>query len=226
MNLKGYKTGIGYYLLPAAYTFVAILLVAAVAVGCTITGAKNVKSDIVSLTADEVEEYNKAFQPLLPDEQGNPSINPLSHFFTSYYDRPEDINLADFLRYFSPQKRVTDEAEFEALKAAESWPFVADVTMDGMPVPIHKFSAETVNEALEKHMGITLDDLNGVGMDDLIYLKEYDAYYNFTSDFAAGFFVCTRGEIHGDIVRLYGGTAKLTLKNQDDGYLIISHQLN
>jgi len=101
---------------------------------------------------------------------------------------------------------------FTLFFAAETWPFGADVTMDGMPVPIHKFSVETVNQALEKHMGITLDDLNGVGVDELIYLKEYDAYYNFTSDFAAGFFVCTHGEIYGDIVRLYGDTAKLTLK--------------
>jgi beta-lactamase regulating signal transducer with metallopeptidase domain len=154
----------------ALYTLVAVLLVAAVAVGCTFTGAKN-EAEIVPLTADEVERYNKAFEPLLFDEQGNPSVNPLSHFLTSYYDRPEDINLAELLRYFPPEGDVMDEAEFEALKAEENWPFGADVTLDGMPVPIHRFPAGTVNGVLLKHMNIALDDLSGVGMDELIYLR-------------------------------------------------------
>jgi beta-lactamase regulating signal transducer with metallopeptidase domain len=82
-------------LIPAVIT---VVLVAVVAVGCTFTGAKN-DADIVPLTADELAQYNKTFEPLLYDEQGNPSVNPLSNFLTSYYDRPEDINLAEFLRY-------------------------------------------------------------------------------------------------------------------------------
>ena len=203
--------------------FVAVLLLAFIAVGCTFTGAKNA-AEIVPLTTAEVEQYNKAFEPLLSDEQGDSKINPLSHFFTSYYDRPEDINLAEFLRYFPSDEDVTDEAEFETLKVAENWPFGADVTLDGMPVPIHKFSAATVNDALEKYTGITLDDLSGVGLDELIYLKAYDAYYNFTSDAGAGIFVCTSGETQGDIIRLYGKNTTLTLKMQGDGFWIVSHQ--
>jgi len=203
---------------------IAVLLVALVAVGCTFTGAKN-DAEIVPLTAGEMERYNKAFEPLLYDEQGNPiSVNPLSHFFTSYYNKPEDINLTEFLRYFPSDGDVTDEAEFKSLKTAENWPFGADATLNSMPVPIHRFTAKTVNEALKKYMGITLKDLSGVGADELIYLKEYDAYYNFTSDFAAGTFVCVSGESQGDIVRIFGKNATLTLKKQGDGFLFVSHQ--
>jgi beta-lactamase regulating signal transducer with metallopeptidase domain len=202
---------------------IAVLLVMAVAVGCTFTGAKN-EAEIVPLTADEVDQYNKAFEPLLFDKQGNPSVNPLSHFLTSHYDRPEDINLAELLRYFPPEGDVTDEAELEALKAEENWPFDADVTLGGMPVPIHRFPAGMVNGVLLKHMDVALDDLSGVGMDELIYLEEYDAYYNFTSDFAAGMFICKSGETQGDIVRLYGGAATLTLKKHGDSFLFVSHQ--
>jgi|GEM_PF-697587 len=180
--------------------------------------------ETVPLTAKEVEQYNRIFEPILDDGQGNPSVNPLSHFFTSYYDRPENIDLAEFLRYFPSEDVVTDEAEFEALKAAKNWPFGADRTLDNMPVPIHKFPADTVNEALQTYMGITLGDLSGVGLDELIYLKKYDAYYNFTSDFAAGTFVCGNGERQGDIIRLYSERATLTLKKQGDGYLFVSHQ--
>jgi len=203
---------------------IAVVLVAAVAVGCTFTGAMN-EAEIVPLTAEELEQYNKAFEPLLFDGQGNPiSVDPISQFFASYYSRPEDVNLAELLRYYPSDGDVTDEAEFEALKAAENWPFGPDVTLDGMPVPIHKFSAGTVNKALKEYMGITLDDLSGVGLDELIYLKAYDAYYNFTSDAGYGSFVCTSGEKQGDIVRLFGETAILTLKMQGDGFLIVSHQ--
>lgn len=206
------------------YALVAVLFIAAAVTGCTFTGAKLGESEIVPLSEEEIEQYSKTFEPIIPDEQGNLSVNPLSHFLTSFYNKPEDINIAEFLRYFPSKEHVTEEAEFEALKAAENWPFAPDMTMDRMPVPIHKFTAETINETLKKYMGITLDALNGVGLEELIYLKEYDAYYNFTSDFAAGTFSCTRGERQGDIIRLYGKGITLTLKNQGDGFLFVSHQ--
>lgn len=63
--------------------------------------------------------------------------------------------MAELLRYFPSDGDVTDVVEFDALKAAENWPFGADVTLNSMSVPIHKFSSGTVNEALEKYMGIT-----------------------------------------------------------------------
>ena len=211
-------------LIPAV---IAVVLVAFVAVGCTFTGAKtDDNAETIPLTADELEVYNKAFEPLLYDDQGNAiSVNPISQFLTSYYDRPEDINLAELLRYFPSDGTVTDKTEFEALKDSKNWPFGADMTLGGMPVPIHKFSADTVNKALKKYMGITLDDLSDVGMDELIYLKDYHAYYNFTSDAGFGSFACMSGERQGDIVRLFDKTAMLTLKIQGDGFLIVSHQL-
>lgn len=203
--------------------FIAVLLVTFIAVGCTFTGAKN-EAEIVPLTAEEVEQYNKAFEPVLSDGQGGSRINPLSHFLGPYYDKPENLNLADFLRYYPSDEDVTNEAEFEALKAEKSWPFGTDMTLGDMPVPIHKFSADTVNEVLKKYMDIALDDLSGVGMDELIYLEEYDAYYNFTSDYAAGFFICTSGETQGDIIRLYNENATLMLKKHGDSFLFVSHQ--
>ena len=72
--------------------------------------------------------------------------------------------------------------------------------------------------------------LSGVGFDEVLYLEEYDAYYNFTSDFGLVWFNCTRGEIAGNIVRLYsdkedGSSALLTLRNFGGEYYIVSHQL-
>lgn len=209
----------------AIYTLVAVLLASAVAVGCTFTGAANNKEDrIIPLTDEEVLQYNQIFEPISFDEEGNAIVNIYNHFFTSYYDKPEDIDLSNFLRYFPLEEGFTDEAEFEMLKAAENWPFGADMIMERMPVPIHKFPAETVNNVLQKYMDIMLDDLNGVATETLIYLKEYNAYYNFTSDFGAGIFYCTHGETQGDIVRLFNKSVMLTLKKRGDDYLFISHQ--
>ncbi len=194
------------------------------AAGCTSTNGEDGESEIVPLTAEELEYYKEIFEPTPADEQGNVTINPLNHFFTSYYEKPEDINLAEFLRYYPSEEVVIEEAEFEALKNAENWPFGKDITQDEMPVPIHKFPADVVDEALKQHMGIGLDDLSGVGMDELVYLEEYDAFYNFTSDAGFATFVPVSGEKEGDIVRLYSENAVLTLKIQDDGFLFVSHQ--
>ncbi len=206
-----------------AMTFVAVLLVVFIAVGCTFTGARN-NAEIVSLTEEEVEKYNKILEPFVSDEDGNLTINPLSHFLRSYYDKPENLNLAEFLRYYPSDEDVTNETEFEALKAHKNWPFGADATLDNMPVPIHKFYYASVNEVLGKYMGISLEDLSGIGMNEIIYLKEYNAYYNFTSDAGFGSFVGTSGETQGDIIRLYSKSAVLVLKKQKDGFLFVSHQ--
>ena len=208
-------------ILPLLMTFVLLMIGAA---GCTPTNEEDGESDIVPLTAEELEYYKEIFEPMPTDEEGNVTINPLNHFFSSYYEKPEDINLADFLRYYPSEEVVIEEAEFEALKNAENWPFGKDITQDEMPVPIHKFPADVVDEALRQHMGIGLDDLSGVGMDELVYLEEYDAFYNFTSDAGFATFGPVSGEKEGDIVRLYSENAVLTLKIQDDGFLFVSHQ--
>ena len=78
---------------------------------------------------------------------------------------------------------------------------------------------------LKEYAGITVDDLD---TSDVNYLSEYDAFYNYTSDTGHGMFTCTRGEIDGDIVRLYEefdyGTDVLILKKVETGYHIVSHQ--
>lgn len=51
---------------------ISVVLVAFAAACCTFTGAKTVYNvEIVPLTAEEEEQYNKTFEPLLYDEQGN-----------------------------------------------------------------------------------------------------------------------------------------------------------
>lgn len=219
-----------------AVVLVAVVLVAVLAMGCAFTKVvikeKVEEGDrIISLTEEEIEGFNEKFKPLILDRQDNVTVNIYSYFFTSFYDRPEDINIAQFLRHFQLGEEVTDEIEFEMLKADKGMPFNKDMTLadaQDRHVPIHKFPSDTINQVLQKYTGITLGDLSGEGVDNLVYLEDYDAYYNFTSDFAAGTFYCTHGERQGDIIRLYNERddvrVTLTLKEYKDDLLFISHQ--
>ena len=88
---------------------------------------------------------------------------------------------------------------------------------------------EELDQVLEQYAGITTRDLAHVEYDDLIYLEEYDAWYNFTSDFAAGTFFCDYGTRTGNQVTLYstsfenGSQNVLELEEIGDGFHILSH---
>lgn len=177
-----------------------------------------VPEDPAALTAEEIAQVNEAFAPF--DERENGSyMNPVCSFFTSYYERPEDLNLVEFLRYFGlGNGPVEDGPEFEALEAAEGWPFHVD-HLDQMPVPIHKYSRADVDAYLEEHAGITTADLTTfpASSADLLYLPEYDAFYNFTSDAGPGVFICKTGRREGDLLILTGGGEELTLEETEAG---------
>lgn len=177
-----------------------------------------VPEDPAALTAEEIAQVNEAFAPF--DERENGSyMNPVCSFFTSYYERPEDLNLVEFLRYFGlGNGPVEDGPEFEALEAAEGWPFHVD-HLDQMPVPIHRYSRADVDAYLEEHAGITTADLTTfpASSADLLYLPEYDAFYNFTSDAGPGVFICETGRREGDLLILTGGGEELTLEETEAG---------
>lgn len=183
-------------------------------------------SDSKPLSAEELSWFNEIFYPIVYDKQGNPiSVNPVSGFFSSYYDDVRNMDFEEFMRYFPEDGSFASDAEFEALKIVEAWPFDWVDTRDDMPVPIHKYQARIVDMVLKENAGITTADLN---TSDVAYLADYDAFYNYTSDFGPGMFTCTRGEVEGDIVRLYEefetGTDMLTLRKVGDNYMIVAHQ--
>ena len=182
--------------------------------------------DSKPLSAEELSWFNETFYPIVYDKQGNPiSVNPVSGFFSSYYDDVRNMDFEEFMRYFPEDGSFASDAEFEALKIVEAWPFDWVETRDDMPVPIHKYQARIVDMVLKEYAGITTADLN---TSDVAYLADYDAFYNYTSDFGPGMFTCTRGEVDGDIVRLYEefetGTDMLTLRKVGDNYMIVAHQ--
>ena len=89
-----------------------------------------------------------------------------------------------------------------------------------MPVPITRIPAASVDETLTRYAGITAADLTNTA--GTFYLKDYDAYYVYTSDFGPGTFAPVSGERIADRIYLYGGGENgsrrvLTLRTTDGG---------
>ena len=137
------------------------------------------------------------------------------------------MNFEEFIRYF-PSSGKTSEAEFEALKKLDDWPFKWVENMADMPVPIQQHTVSSINEVLTRWGGITTNDLDTAGV---CYLEKYDAYYTYTSDFNTALFAAESGQQIGDYVYLYepvgnGGIAVLTLHLTagTDEWQVVSHQ--
>ncbi len=176
------------------------------------------------LSDQQIEDVNLLLQPTFSNND-DLEVNPISCFLTSYYKDVQDINLTDFLRY-CPIGEIPEELpEFEALAQHENWPFGKFKNVKSLPVPIHRYKSELVQELFTLYADINLDELTGVGFDEVIYLDSTDAYYNYTSDFAPGFFKCTEGIVEDDVIKLYSDsrhTVELIIAKKDGKYVIKS----
>ena len=182
-----------------------------------------------TLTQEELAAYNAVMDPAVRDESGDIvdfHIQPFSYFFSSYYKNVRNLNFEEFIRYFPDSGQAT-EAEFEALKKLDNWPFKQVERMEDMPTPIHRHTVSSINEVLTRWGGITTSNLDTSGV---CYLEEYDAYYTFTSDFNMFYFIAESGEQVGNYVYLRksvenGNIAVLTLRLMPgtDEWQIVSH---
>lgn len=153
-------------------------------------------------------------------ENGNTRASEISCFFTSTWSSPEEIDLAAFLRYCPLGEQLLDEHSEEAQAViAAAGENVFAVT------PVWRYPKEAVSSLLRKYSGITVEDL--LSRENVLYLEEYDAFYNFTSDWGPGRFTCTGGEQSGNLITLWGegtgGTARtLTLREEKGEYFLVS----
>lgn len=173
----------------------------------------------------ELEHYEALFAVMLPVD-GQMSINPLNCFLTSCYDSVENMNMSAFLRYF-PGAENGGEAEFEALRSLTGWPFADVPALSDMPVPLSRYKAENVRQTLETYAGLSLEDVDTSPESGVYYLSEYDAFYNYTSDFGLFPPDFYRGERQGDTVSLYWrndyeGERVLSLREHDASFTIVS----
>ncbi len=183
------------------------------------------------LTQEQVDRANEAFQSdvKLPDGGWGPS--EISCFFTSSYNDPTQIDLEEFLAY-CPLAEILENDEVEEFQAViakdgswDDWEYGLD-SPGNLPVPVKRYPREKVSALLQKYAGVSVEKLD---WSHCLYVEEYDAFYNFTSDFGPGFFPCAGGQIMEDAVLLWskpdknGERCELTLRRSGDRWLIQSH---
>ena len=192
---------------------------------------KSVLKTDVSLMQEQIDAVNAVFADYelsTDDTLGHFAVNG---FFTSTYDDVRELNLNNFLTYFGEcGGHDISEEEFAQLNA--KWEFRVDSVAD-FPLPIHRYPASAVEGVLRRFAGIGLADLKDIqeSFSDYTYLEETDAFYNTTSDYSPGYFICSGGEIEpgGDYALLYGsavgrlsGDAVLSLTKDGENWYIHS----
>ena len=193
--------------------FISLILILSFVMLAGCASAAEPAKEAKSLSAEELSDYSKEFE-MVKDSK----TNVLCCFLMSDYEKIEDMDLSAFLYNFPDGVSVDDEEEFNALKELEGWQF-GDVTLDQMPVPIHKFSRAAVDEILGKYGNTSSDKLTN-GRDNLLYLEKYDAFYNFTSDFALNGFECVSGESDGDVITLRSEDGVLKITHSESGDIV------
>lgn len=183
---------------------------------------ENYQDSFLNVLTDQtwIREANEAFCPTIW-ENGRTRASEISCFFSCTWASPEEIDLADFLRYCPLGEQLFEEntAEVQAVIAAMGEnPFLV--------TPVWRYPREEVSELLQKYTGITVEDL--LSCEGVLYLEEYDAFYNCTSDWGPGRFQCTGGDCSGNPLILWGegngGAARtLTLRKEGKDYFLVSY---
>ena len=184
------------------------------------------------LFQEQLDQINQAFgfDFSVPLDEITPS--ELSGFLASSYRDPTQINLKNFLEC-CPLAEVledSDAEEFQAVLAKSSWRDVRDYQLPSeLPVPVKRYPREKVSDLLIKYADVSVEELD---WKDVLYLEEYDAFYNFTSDQAFGSFNCAGGQIRdgGNSILLWSFPSpsddtrfELKLQKVNDRYYIRSY---
>ena len=173
----------------ALITAVALLLIAAVLVGCTFSGSVDTGNDeketekttekaepeMIALTEQELSDLAQMFDL---ERTYNTKYRWFYMALTSQYSCPQDVDLYG-LFYTGFQDEAAGPEELEKLERAGLW----------LELDIQKNPAARMNEVLKTYFGLTLEETNRVGLDDMVYLPETDSYYKNSSDttfFTAG----------------------------------------
>ncbi len=182
------------------------------------------------LTGEELSSWRetlKSEESFLDETWGGYTARStvVSCFFTSYYSDPRDLDLSGFLDYcplgevIGTGDGTMTEAEHEAIVAALGGHDPSRV------VPTHRYRASDINAALMQYAGVTLDDLrvDWRSSGEVLYLSEYDAFYNFTSDWGPGLFFPRYGELRDNVLTLWSDNAAVEIVLSGGGWHMQAH---
>lgn len=167
------------------------------------------------------------FEDLLMYDMADPEKSWYNMSLKSLYDTPAQIDLYQ-LFYSAPWGDLS--------LSEEDLAFVKEHGLDPEISFVHKYPAEKMNEVLLKHLGITLEQTDGVGLDQFLYNPDTDCYYDMHGDLSMGYPNFLKGiqSENGDVIIFYEMHSfvrdmqdfAVTLRQQEDGtYWILSNRL-
>ena len=158
------------------------------------------------LTAAELDWFGRCFFNVVPGWGPN-------RFLTCAYDRPEDMDLAAVLACGPEGSWNVTSQERDMIAAGE--------TDNVVRIPL-----EQAQELMLRYTGLALSDTQGVGLDSLRYLSEYNAYYRVGDEAEAAYCRILSGWHTADgltVLQYDGGT--VTLRQLDGRWVFVSNVL-
>lgn len=187
----------------AVYTLIAVVIIVAVAVGCTFTGGTEASLDepqgetpTATLSAEELAWFNKNFFSEGTYGNGTWNINIRNQFLSSTYSQPEEIDLFQLFYCGTGQPYGMAKEELAQVGAFDA---------NGEEIcPTTKLPVAGMDEVLMAYLGLTVDETNKVGLEHFTYLDEYNSYYHSHGDtnYRSGVMIAA-GERDGEYIRLY-----------------------
>jgi hypothetical protein len=187
-----------------------------------------------SLSQKTLDRLAEMFEPEISMGNNASAFNPntLFCYFSSEYDKPEEMDLEQFLRYypaFSECFEWTEEQEKKLLDSAVWKQTFGDMKMIDTPTPVRLFDPQELNKGLEYYAGIRIQDIPT--WQEGRYVPEIDRYLNTTSDAGGAIFVPAAGSKENGKVVLQsapdgeGSESVLTLQEKDGRYRILSYRI-
>lgn len=140
----------------------------------------------IELTAEMLEELSALFVP----------GTWYNYALFSDFISPETVNLGTLFYDGDPNETVTD-AEMAYLTALPNGDMYRDLDVSKITLP-------KMDEVLQTYFGITLAETEGNGLDDLVYVPNFSAYFHAHSDTTADLYTFPYGfELENGDVELY-----------------------
>ncbi len=176
------------------------------------------------LTREELDWFQNVFFTYTnTDAQGNPTFNIRNMFLRAEFETPEEINLRTV--FYDGVSRFSEVSQ-------EEKDLYDKVTNDDSLLDYAKTPREDMERLFYENTGITIDQSQKIGLENLIYLEEYDAYYVKKGDTGYAYWNMAKGAWmeDGTVVILYtpkGETpvyvSMVTLAPRGDSYVFVSN---
>lgn len=175
-----------------------------------------------NFTTADVEFFTDLFKQTA-GENGPGPVNYYNRLMFATFSAPEE---ADLMRIFYDQDVDENQDLTDAEKA-----FLATQPSIALNLDVVRVSAAKMEATLKSHLGLSLEDMKGVGMDQLVYFKDTDCYYNSKGDTGIVPFEILGGSWQPDgTVKVYYDyylgmeNRIITLRSAGDSFYVLSNE--